>query len=133
MVSIMWYVIIFDLYFIAIIPTKVTSTDKASKIEYITDDTVSEIYIIICSVGGGLWAIVLLLLCYCVFRGSRLHYGKRSTACNTSFSIDTYDEIDDFETKNSLNKTNGYINSSEVILDVHSLASVGSDKYITKL
>jgi hypothetical protein len=59
-------------------------TENTSEAE--RDNSVPLGYIIICSIGGVLWAVILLLLCLCIYRADKLAHSMRSVACNTTFT-----------------------------------------------
>lgn len=109
-----------------------TSTAKTHRNLYIRDQSVSNAYITICSVGGVLWIIVLLILCYCIYRASQINLEKRSVECNTSYSLGDFTDG-----KENLMYTpdivNGDINKIELILDVQYLDDAHINECDTKL
>jgi hypothetical protein len=42
-----------------------------------------------------LWAVILLLLCLCIYRADKLAHSMRSVACNTTFTNVTEDSKND--------------------------------------
>jgi hypothetical protein len=63
-----------------------TTTVMGNTSEAERDNSVPLGYIIICSIGGVLWAVILLLLCLCICRADKLAHSMRSVACNTTFT-----------------------------------------------
>ena len=72
-----------------------TTTVMGNTNEAERDNSVPLGYIIICSIGGVLWAVILLLLCLCIYKADKLAHSMRSVACNTTFTNVTEDSKND--------------------------------------
>ncbi|CAC5389585.1 unnamed protein product [Mytilus coruscus] len=71
-----------------------TSLNKEKRLnENETEDFIPLPYIIICAIGGVMWAVILFLLCCCVRQASRIQNSKRTVGCNTSQIIYSDDEV----------------------------------------
>ena len=141
------FVLLFFVYFVLFLhPFKLllleltfpTTTVMGNTSEAERDNSVPLGYIIICSIGGVLWAVILLLLCLCICRADKLAHSMRSVACNTTFTNVTEDSKNDGAKLSP--ETQDFVENSddisfaniELVLDINQLTII-KDKCETKL